>query len=147
VTGSFVPVAATKLLALENTNHLSGRFNTGHKDPFFMCAYLNALLQIHQTYISANCKVNVMISSVYFWLATTAIVALIACYLLLLVKFKSVNESSDFSGFPELLQETSDELLVKTSKNLSTKRRRELSEKIKKERIKEYLDQKKRRMT
>ena len=76
---------------------------------------------------------------------TTAIVALIASYLLLLVKVKSVNESSDFSGFPELLQETSDELLLKTSKNLSTKRRRELLEKIKDERIKEYLDQKKRR--
>ena len=88
-----------------------------------------------------------MIHSTYFWLATTAVILLIACFILLLVKFKSANESSDFSSFPELLQENSDELLLKTSKNLSTKRRKELLEKIKEERIKEYLDQKKRRLT
>jgi len=88
-----------------------------------------------------------MLDSTYFWLATTAIVALLACYVLFLVKFKLTNESSDFSDFPDLLQETSDELLLRTSKNLSAKRREELLEKIKEERIEEYLDQKKRRMT
>ncbi len=88
-----------------------------------------------------------MIYSLYFWLATAAIVALIASYILLLVKFKSANESSDFFGFPEFLQETSDELLLETSKKLSANQRSELLEKIKEERIKEYLDQKRRRMT
>ena len=71
-----------------------------------------------------------MLDSTYFWLATTAIVALLACYVLFLVKFRLTNESSDFSDFPDLLQETSDELLLRTSKNLSAKRREELLEKI-----------------
>jgi len=60
------------------------------------------------------------------------------CYILLLVKLKSANESSDFSDFSELLQETSE--------NLPVTRRRELLEKIKEERIKEYLDRKKRKL-
>ena len=82
---------------------------------------------------------NVMISSTTFWLVTTAIIILIACYIIFLVKFKSAEESSDFSGLPELLLETSE--------NLPAKRRRELLEKIKEERIKEYLDHKKRKTT
>jgi hypothetical protein len=86
-----------------------------------------------------------MISSTTFWVATTAIIILIACYIIFLVKFKSANESSDFSDLPELLQETGDDLLLETSENLSAKRRRELLEKIKEERITEYLDHKKRK--
>ena len=88
-----------------------------------------------------------MISSTYFWLATIAIILLVACFILLLIKFKSANESSDFYGFSELLEETSDELLLTTSDDLAINRRRELLEKIKDERIKEYLDQKKRKLT
>jgi hypothetical protein len=101
--------------------------------------------------------VNAVISSTSFWLATAAIILLIACYILFLVRFKSADESSDFSVFskllPEtsdsdlfdLLQETSDDLLLETSENLSARRRRELLEKIKEERIKEYLEHKKRK--
>ena len=74
-----------------------------------------------------------MFSYIDFWLATTAILIIIVCYILL-VKFKPANESSDFS---ELLQETSE--------NLSVTRRRELLEKYKEERIKEYLHRKKRK--
>jgi len=88
-----------------------------------------------------------MISSTTFWVVTTAIIILIACYIIFLVKFKSANESSDFSGLPEIPQETSDDLLLETSENLPTKRRRELLEKIREERIKEYLDHKKRKST
>ena len=76
-----------------------------------------------------------MFSSINFWLATTAIAIIIVCYILLLVKSKSANESSDFSDFLELLQETDE--------NLSVTRRRELLEKIKEERIREYLDKRK----
>jgi len=79
-----------------------------------------------------------MFSSINFWLATTAILIIMVCYILLLVKLKSANESSDFSDFSELLQETSE--------NLPVTRRRELLEKIKEERIKEYLDRKKRKL-
>jgi len=88
-----------------------------------------------------------MISSTTFWVVTTAIIILIACYIIFLVKFKSANESSDFSGLPEIPQEVSDDLPLETSENLPTKRRRELLEKIREERIKEYLDHKKRKST
>ena len=80
-----------------------------------------------------------MISSQTFWVFTTAIIILIVFYIVFLVKLKSPNESSDFSGLPELLLETSE--------NLPTKLRRELLERIKEERIKEYLDHKKRKLT
>ena len=80
-----------------------------------------------------------MISSTTFWVFTTGIIVLIACYIIFLVKFKSAEESSDFSGLPQLLLETSE--------NLPTKRRRELLERIKEEMIKEYLDHKKRKLT
>jgi hypothetical protein len=90
-----------------------------------------------------------MSSSTSFWLATPAVIILIACYILFLVKFKSANESSNFSDFSKLLPETTDsdfsDLLQEPSENLLAKRRRELLEKIKEERIKEYLDHKKRR--
>ena len=88
-----------------------------------------------------------MISSTTFWVFTTGIIVLIACYIIFLVKFKSAEESSDFSSLHQLLLETSDDLLLETSENLPTKRRRELLERIKEERIKEYLDHKKRKLT
>jgi hypothetical protein len=91
--------------------------------------------------------VIILLSSPIFWLAATAIVVLIACCILFLIKFKSKNESFDLSVEPELFQENSDELLLETSENLSAARGRELLEKIKEERIKEYLDQKKRKFT
>jgi len=78
-----------------------------------------------------------MLSSIDFWLATTAIIIIIVCYILLLVKSKSANESSDFSDFFESLQDNGE--------NLSITRRMELLEKIKEERIREYLDKKKRK--
>ena len=73
-----------------------------------------------------------MFPSVDFLLATTAIVIAIICYALLLVKLKQASESSEFS---ELLQETYNDL--------SVQRRIESLDKIKEERIKEYLDRRK----
>lgn len=75
-----------------------------------------------------------MFPSVGFLLATTAIVIIVICYVLLVVKLKPANESSEFS---KLLQETYEDL--------SAQRRMELLDKIKEERIKEYLDRKKRK--
>ena len=88
-----------------------------------------------------------MISSTTFVVATTAIIILVACYIIFLLKLKSANGSSVFSDLPELPQEKGDELLLKTTENLPTKRSRELLEKIKEERIKRYLDDKKRKST
>ena len=88
-----------------------------------------------------------MLDSTTFWLGTTAIVVLLGCYVLFMIKFELKNKSSDFSDFPDLLQETDDTLLLRTSEDISVQRREELLEKIKEERIKEYLYQKKRRMT
>lgn len=68
-------------------------------------------------------------------LATTAIVTIVICYISLLFKLKRSNESSEFS---KLLQETYEDL--------SVQRRMELLEKIKEERIKEYLDRRKRKL-
>jgi len=76
-----------------------------------------------------------MFSSIDFLLATTAIIIVIICYVLLLAKLKPVNESSEFS---KLLQETYEDL--------SVQRRMELLEKIKEERIKGYLDRRKRKL-
>ena len=79
-----------------------------------------------------------MSSATSFWLATTAIVALIAWYILLLGKLKTTNESPVFSNFSKLLREPNE--------NLHASRRREqMLERIKEERIKEYLDNKERR--
>ena len=79
-------------------------------------------------------KVNTMFPSIDFLLATTAIFIIIVCYAVLLVKLKTSNESFESSDFLELLQETEE--------NLSVSRRKELLEKIKEERIKEYLNRK-----
>ncbi|MBE0512291.1 hypothetical protein IBX38_04500 [Candidatus Bathyarchaeota archaeon] len=76
-----------------------------------------------------------MFPSMDFLLATTAIIIVIICYVLLLAKLKPANESSEFS---KLLQETYEDL--------SVQRRMELLEKIKEERIKEYLDRRKRKL-
>lgn len=75
-----------------------------------------------------------MFSSIDFWLATTAIAIAIACYIVLLVKFKQAKETPDLPDFSELLEETDE--------NLSIARREELLEKYKEERIKEYLEKK-----
>jgi len=76
-----------------------------------------------------------MFPSIDFLLATTAIIIVIICYVLLLAKLKPANDSSEFS---KLLQETYEDL--------SVQRRMELLEKIKEERIKEYLDRRKRKL-
>ncbi len=88
-----------------------------------------------------------MLDSPNFWLGTTAIVVLISCYVLFMIKFRLKNESSDFPDLSDSLQEIKDELLPGASKDLPAKRRDELLEKIKEQRIREYLDEKKRRMT
>jgi hypothetical protein len=76
-----------------------------------------------------------MFPSIDFLLATTAIIIVIICYVLLLAKLKPANDSSEFS---KLLQETYEDL--------SVQRRMELLEKIKEERIKEYWDRRKRKL-
>ncbi len=76
-----------------------------------------------------------MFPSIDFLLATTAIIIVIICYVLLLAKLKPGNESSEFS-----------KLLHETYEDLSAQRRMELLEKIKEERIKEYLDKRKRKL-
>jgi hypothetical protein len=78
-----------------------------------------------------------MFPSIDFSLATTATIIVIICYVLLLVKMKSPNKSSEFSKLNTHIQETYEDL--------SGQRRIELLEKIKEERIKEYLDHKERR--
>jgi len=73
-----------------------------------------------------------MFHPIDFLLATTAIVIMIVCYVILVAKLKPANETSEFS---QLLQETYEELPVQ--------RRMEMLEKAKEERIKEYLDRRK----
>jgi len=80
-------------------------------------------------------------------LAKAVIIIIVMCAGLLFLKFGLADESPDFSGELELLQETSDELILRNSENLSAERRRELLEKIKEDRIKDYLYQKKRKFT
>jgi len=75
-----------------------------------------------------------MFPPIDFLLATTAVVIIIICYALLLAKLKPSNESSEFS-----------ELVEDTYEGLPVQRRTELLEKIKEERIKEYLDKRKRK--
>ena len=77
-------------------------------------------------------KGNAMFTSIDFLLATTAVIIIIICYVLLLAKLKPADEASELS---KLLEETYGES--------SEQRRMETLEKIKKERIKEYLDRKK----
>jgi hypothetical protein len=88
-----------------------------------------------------------MSPSEQFLLAKAVIIIIVMCAGLLFLKFGLADESSDFSGELELLQETSDELILRNSENLSAERRRELLEKIKEDRIKDYLYQKKRKFT
>ena len=88
-----------------------------------------------------------MSPSEQFLLAKAFIIIIVICAGLLFLKLGSADESSDFSGELKLLQETSDESLLRDSGNLSVERRRELLEEIKEKRIKEYLDQKKRKLT
>jgi len=78
-----------------------------------------------------------MFPSIDFLLATTAIAIIIICYIILLFKLKPSNESSELSELSELLQETEEDL--------SPQRRTEILEKYKEERIKEYLDRKRKR--
>ena len=78
-----------------------------------------------------------MFPSIDFLLATTAIIIVIICYALLLVKLEPTSKSSEFSELHAYIQETYEDL--------SGQRRMELLEKIKEERIKEYLDHKKRK--
>jgi len=78
---------------------------------------------------------NGMFLSIDFLLATTAIAIMIVCYVILVSKLKPANETSEFS---KLLQETYEELPVQ--------RRMEMLEKAKEERIKEYLNRKKRKL-
>jgi hypothetical protein len=88
-----------------------------------------------------------MSPSEQFLLAKAVIIIMVICAGLLFLKFGLADESSDFSGELKLLQETSDDLLLRNSGNLSAERRRELLEEIKEKRIKEYLDQQKRKFT
>jgi len=76
-----------------------------------------------------------MFPFIYFLLATIAVAIIVICYILLLSKLKLANEPSEIS---ELLQETYEE-------DISVQRRTEMLEKIKEERIKEYLDKRKRK--
>jgi len=79
-------------------------------------------------------KGNSMFPSIDFLLATTAIIIIIICYIILVGKLKTEKESSEFS-----------KLLEETYEDLSEQRRMELLEKIKEERIKEYLGRKRRK--
>ena len=88
-----------------------------------------------------------MSPSEQFLLGKAIIIIIVMCAGLLFLKFGLADESPDFSGELELLQETSDELILRNSENLSAERRKELLEKIKEERIKDYLYQKKRKFT
>jgi len=76
-------------------------------------------------------------SSTNLWLAITAIAILMVCYILILFKLKPSNEPADLSISSESPQEIPE--------NFSPTRRTELLEKIKEERIKEYLDKRKRK--
>jgi len=87
--------------------------------------------------IKSTYKVNGMFPSIDFLLATTAIAIIIICYIILLFKLKPSNESSELSELSELFEETEE--------NLSAPRRTEILEKYKEERIKEYLDRKRKR--
>ena len=79
-----------------------------------------------------------------FLLATIAVVVIIVCYVLLLAKLKPADESSEsfeFSEFSEISK-----LLQETYEDLPVQRRTKSLKKIKEERIKEYLDRKKRKL-
>ncbi len=71
-----------------------------------------------------------------FVLATSAIVTLMICYVLILAKLKPSDESSENRASPMIPQENSE--------NMSKQRRIDMVEKIKEEKIKEYYNRKKR---
>jgi len=77
-----------------------------------------------------------MFLGIDFVLATSAIVTLIICYIIILAKLKPSNESSENLVFPLISEENKE--------NMSKQRRREMLEKIKEEKIKEYYNRKKR---
>ena len=81
-------------------------------------------------------KVNSMSLWINFALATSAIVTLIICYVLILAKLKPSDESSEKLVSPLIPQENSE--------NMLKQRRIEMLEKIKEEKIKEYYNRKKR---
>ena len=103
-----------------------------HRFPLYM---LNSLSLYFANFETNNG--NDMFPSTDFLLATTAIIIIIICYIILVGKLKIENESSESSEFSKLLQETYEDL--------SVQRRTESLEKIKEERIKEYLDRKRRK--
>ncbi len=72
-----------------------------------------------------------------FVLATTAVIILIICYVLILAKLKSANDSSENLALPPTTQENNE--------NISKQRRVEMLEKIKEEKIQEYYNRKKRK--
>jgi len=85
---------------------------------------------------ASMCKANYMLLWIDFVLATSSIVTLIICYVLILAKLKPSDESSENFVSP-LIPQGNDE-------NMSKQRRIEMLEKIKEEKIKEYYDRKRR---
>ena len=84
-------------------------------------------------------KVNGMSLWIDFVLATSAIVTLIICYVIILAKLKPSNESSENLASPLIPRENSEDM--------SKQRRMEMLEKIKEEKIKEYYNRKKRKIS
>ncbi|MFB0567767.1 MAG: hypothetical protein ACETVM_04205 [Candidatus Bathyarchaeia archaeon] len=74
-----------------------------------------------------------------FVLATSAIVTLVICYVLILAKLKPSDEASENLASPLIPQENNEDM--------SKQRRIEMLEKIKEEKIKEYYDRKKRKIS
>jgi len=84
-------------------------------------------------------KVNGMFLWIDFVLATSAIVTLIICYVLILAKLKPSDEASENLASPLIPRENSEDM--------SKQRRMEMLEKIKEEKIKEYYNRKKRKIS
>lgn len=82
-------------------------------------------------------KVKMMFPWIEFVLATTAVVTLVICYVLVLSKLKPSDESSEKLVFLPITQ--------KNNQNTSKQRRMEMLEKIKEEKIREYYNRKKRK--
>ena len=84
-------------------------------------------------------KVNGMFLWIDFVLATSAIVTLIICYVLILAKLKPSDEASENLASPLIPRENSEDM--------SKQRRMEMLEKIKEEKIKEYYHRKKQKIS
>ena len=84
----------------------------------------------------------VVFSSTNLWLAITAIVILMVCYILILFKLKPSNKPADRARARVDLSFSS-ESPQDVPEKFSPTRRKELLEKIKEERIREYLDKRK----